>query len=118
MAYYKKPTKSSKTPEEQAQEDIRRVKVPRGNQVIGIISQRLGASKMYIRCMDGKTRLCRVPGRMKRRLWVREGDTVLVEPWEIGGDEKGDIIYKYKRTQVSWLKKKGIIKHVEEFNEF
>jgi translation initiation factor 1A len=55
---------------------------------------------------------------MKRKLWVREGDTVLVEPWELGGDEKGDIIYKYRQTQVQWLQKKGLIKQVQEFEEF
>jgi len=99
-------------------DEITRVKTPRGKQVFGTIEQRLGGSKMRVRCFDGKTRLCRVPGRMKRKLWVREGDTVLVEPWELGGDDKGDIIYKYRHTQVQWLKKRGIIKQVEEFEEF
>ena len=46
-------------------------------------------------------------GRLKRRLWVREGDVVLVEPWEFGGGEKGDIIFKYKPIQVKILEKKG-----------
>ena len=110
--------KNRKPRVEESVEEITRVKTPRGKEVFGTIEQRLGASKMRVRCFDGKTRLCRVPGRMKRKLWVREGDTVLVEPWEFGGDEKGDIIYKYRSTQVQWLKRKGIIKQVEEFEEF
>lgn len=73
---------------------------------------------MRVKCLDGKTRMCRVPGRMKRRLWVREGDVVIVEPWELGGDEKGDLVYKYRPNQVQWLKKKGILKQIEEFEEF
>ena len=32
--------------------------------------------------------------RLKRKLWVREGDILLIEPWELSGDEKGDIIFK------------------------
>ena len=110
--------KTKKKPKGAQPEQVFRVKTPRGNQVLGTIEQRLGASKMRVRCLDGKTRLCRVPGRMKRKLWVREGDTILVEPWEIGGDEKGDIIYKYRLNQVEWLKKKGLIKQVEEFDDF
>lgn len=67
---------------------------------------------MMVRCMDGKTRVCRIPGRLKRKLWVREGDVLLIEPWELGGDEKGDVIFKYKPLQVEVLKKKGVLKEL------
>ena len=55
---------------------------------------------------------------MKRFLWVREGDIVLVEPWELGGDEKGDLIFKYKRNQVEFLRKKGYLRGLEDMDEF
>lgn len=96
-----------------------KVRTPRGKQVIGFLEARLGGSKMRIRCFDGKTRICRIPGRLKRRLWVRPGDYLLVEPWEYGGDEKGDVVYKYRPNQVKWLKNKGYIKEVvEDLDEF
>ena len=98
-------------------DEILRVRTPRGKEVLGIIDQRLGASRMYVRCFDGKTRTCRIPGRMKRRLWVREDDVVLVEPWEYD-NEKGDIVFKYRQIEVAWLRKKGFIKEIEEFKEF
>ncbi len=98
--------------------EIGRTKLPRGRQVFGLVDQRLGGTRMNVRCLDGKMRLCRIPGRFKRRLWVREGDTVLVEPWELGGDERGDILYKYSKAQVQWLKKKGFLKGAQEFEEF
>lgn len=104
--------------EEEIQQEIRRVKLPRGNQSLGVVETRLGGSRMRVRCMDGKTRICRIPGRMKRSLWVREGDIVLVEPWELGGNDKGDVIFKYRPTQVDWLKKKGILKEQENLQEF
>ena len=104
--------------QEQLQQEISRVKLPREGQVLGVVDQRLGASRMRVKCLDGKTRLCRIPGRLKRKLWVREEDIVLVEPWELQGDEKGDIIFKYRPTQVNWLKKKGYLKEIEEFEEF
>jgi translation initiation factor 1A len=100
------------------QQQISRIKLPRGKQSFGIVDQRLGGSRMKVRCLDGKTRICRIPGRMKRYLWVREGDIVIVEPWELGGDDKGDIIYKYSKSQVQYIKRKGYLKKLEEFEEF
>ena len=103
---------------EQLQQDIQRIKLPRGNQVLGIIEQRLGGSRTRVRCLDNKTRICRIPGRLKRRLWIRESNIVIVEPWELSGDEKGDILFKYKPSQVSFLRKKGLLKSLDEFDEF
>ena len=100
------------------QQQITRIKLPRGKQTFGIIEQRLGGSRMKVRCLDGKTRICRIPGRLKRSLWVREGNVVIIEPWEFGGDEKGDIIYKYTKNQTFFLKNKGYLKKIEEFEEF
>jgi len=104
--------------QEQGQQEIFRIKLPRGKETLGVLEQRFGGSRMKVRCLDGKTRVCRVPGRLKKRLWVREGDILLIQPWELGGDEKGDVIYKYKINQVDWLKKNGYLKELEDFEEF
>ncbi len=86
-----------------------RVRLPRGKEVIGYVEQLVGGKRMYVECSDGKRRMCRVPGRLKRRLWVREGDYVIVEPWEVQGDERGDVIWKYRSAQVEWLRRKGYL---------
>ena len=99
---------------ENENEEILRVRTPRGREVLGILKQRLGGSRMSVACFDGKTRVCRIPGRLKRKLWVREGDYLLIEPSELGGNEKGDVVYKYKPNQADWLKNNGYIKKVEE----
>ena len=104
--------------QQELQQEISRVKLPREKQSFGVVDQRLGASRMRVRCLDAKTRICRIPGRLKRKLWVREGDLVLVEPWELGGDAKGDIIFKYRPTQIDYLKRSGQLKQLEEFQEF
>lgn len=87
-----------------------RVRTPRGREVLGIVESLLGSNKLRVRCQDNRIRLCRIPGRMRKKIWMREGDAVLVEPWTIQGDEKGDIVYKYNPTQASWLRRKGILK--------
>ena len=98
--------------------EILRVKTPRGKEVLGVVDVRLGMGKSRIKCFDGKERLCKVPGAKKRRLWVRPGDTIIIEPWEFGGDTRGNIIYKYKPAEVNWLKKKGFLKDMEDVEEF
>jgi len=103
---------------EEIEQEIARVKLPRGLQTLGLLEQRLGGSRCRVRCLDGKTRVCRIPGRLKRTLWVREGDIILVEPWELCGDEKGDIIFKYRPSQVDYLKKRGLLDKLSEFEEF
>ena len=109
---YKKPNKNQQTGD-----GFIRVKLPRNNQVLGVLEQRLGGSRAKVRCLDGKTRVCRIPGRLKRRLWVRNNDIVLIEPWELSGDEKGDIVFKYPKNQIPLLKKKGYLDKLdlEEF---
>lgn len=104
--------------QEKIQMEISRINLPRGIQSFGIIEQRLGGSRMRVRCLDGKTRICRIPGRLTRKLWVRDRDIVIVEPWEFGGDKKGDVVYKYTPTQLSFLRKKGHLKQLDEFEEF
>ena len=103
--------------QERTQEEIRRIFMPRPPQVFGMVEQRLGGSRMSVRCMDGITRIARIPGRLKRKLWVREGDIVVVEPWEYAND-KGDILFKYRRSQVDYLKKQGKLKKLEDVEEF
>jgi translation initiation factor 1A len=104
--------------QEELQNEISRVRLPRNNETLGILEQRVGSSRTIVKCLDGKTRNCRIPGRLKRKLWVREGDVVLVEPWEFGGEEKGDIIFKYRPAQIEFLRRKGLLNQLDNMNEF
>ncbi len=101
-----------------AAEELARVRIPREGEVLGKLIARLGGSRCKVRCLDGKERTCRIPGRLKKSLWVREGDIVLVEPWELGGDEKGDIIFKYRPNQVQWLQQQGYLSSLADLDEF
>ena len=99
----------------EGEQKVTRVKLPRGREVIGILDQRLGGNKMMIACVDGKNRNCRVPGRLKRALWLRPADVVIIEPWELD-DTKGDVLFKYRPNQIAWLRKNGYLEtESEEF---
>ncbi len=92
--------------EENLGESIGRVPLPKkeNGEMFGIVDKMLGAARMIIMCEDGKSRQCRVPGKIKKRIWIKEGDLVIVKPWDFQ-DEKGDIMYRYTPTQVYWLSK-------------
>lgn len=115
---WKKKKVTGLSPEEQQQIEIKRILLPKSGETLGILEQRLGGSRNRVRCLDGKTRICRIPGRLKRKLWCREGDLLLVQPWEFGGDAKGDVIFKYKHTQVDHLKKNGYLDKLDDLETF
>ena len=51
-----------------------------------------------------------MPGKIKRQIWVRVNDFVLVKPWSVEGDEKADICYRYTRVQSDALRRMGLLK--------
>lgn len=91
------------------EEEIR-VRMPREGEIIGVVESMLGANKLRVVCQDNKVRLCRIPGKLRKRIWMRERDAVLVKPWSIQGDKRGDIAWCYTPTQAGWLRRRGILK--------
>jgi translation initiation factor 1A len=81
---------------------------PTKKEMFGIADQLLGASKMIVMCEDGKSRMARIPGKMKRRMWIKPGDLVIIKPWDIQ-DDKADVRYRYLRTQSVNLSRRGLI---------
>ena len=94
-----------------------RIRFPKGNQFIGRVEKRLGGSRMMVRAIDGRELMARVPGRAKKFLWIREGNIVLLEPWEYD-KERADLIYKYKPNEVKVLEREGHLKNLETIEEF
>ena len=87
--------------------EFERLRMPRKGEVFGIVEQMSGFDRLRVRCKDGHVRMCRIPGKIRKRLWVRANDVVIVRPWTVQSDEKADIVYRYTRTQLYWLEKKG-----------
>lgn len=86
-----------------------RIRIPRKGEVLGQVIQMHGGARMLVHCNDGKDRMCRVPGSIKKRIWVREGDYVLIIPWSIEPNEKADIEYRYTNVQIGHMVRKGLI---------
>jgi len=98
--------------ERRAEEEIARIRTPKAGQIFGIVEARLGYGHMRVAGADKKVRVCRVPGALRRQLWIKVGDIVLIEPWKYQSDEKADIVYKYTRTQAEWLRNRGFLKEL------
>ena len=87
-----------------------RVKMPnkRVNEMFALAQQLLGGRRVTVLCEDGETRMARIPGKMRRRQWVREGDLIIVWPWDFQ-DSKADVKHRYTKTQAMYLSRKGVL---------
>ena len=90
-----------------------RVPLPneRINEMFAIADQILGGRRVRVVCADGETRLARIPGKMRRRQWVREGDLIIVQPWDFQ-DAKADVKKRYSKTQSLYLSRKGVLPEI------
>ncbi len=80
-------------------------------EMFGIVEKLSGASRLLVMCEDGFTRNSRIPGKMKKRMWIREGDLVIVKPWDFQRD-KADVVYRYTQTQASYLSRNNVLPEI------
>lgn len=78
-------------------------------EILGVIINFLGFDRARVKCVDGNVRICRIPGRYRKRLWFREGDIVAVVPWDFQPDSKGDIVWRYEKDEIKKLKDEGLL---------
>ncbi len=91
-------------------EGTSRIRVPlpkrKVNEMFAIADQMLGGRRVRAICEDGEVRIARIPGKMRRRQWVREEDLIVVQPWEYQ-DDRANVISRYSKTQAMYLSRKG-----------
>jgi len=101
---------TEKKPESGEPEEIIRVRLPnkRNREIFARAELMMGANHIRVKCFDGVTRLGRIKGKIKKKIWIREGDILIVIPWSFQ-DDKCDIIYRYTGPQVEWLRRNGYL---------
>ncbi|MGA2104321.1 translation initiation factor eIF-1A [Methanoregula sp.] len=87
-----------------------RVRLPKkwNNEQFAIAQTMHGANHISVRSLDGVTLMGRIKGKIKKRAWIREGDTIIIVPWSFQ-EGKCDIIYRYLKPQTDWLRKNRYI---------
>ncbi|MCD6411825.1 MAG: translation initiation factor eIF-1A [Thermoplasmata archaeon] len=96
--------------EEKADEEYLRIPLPKREEgeMFAIADQLMGGSRVRVICEDGKARIARIPGRVKRKQRIRAGDLVIVKPWSVQ-DEKADIIFRYTHIEAVNLSRRGLL---------
>lgn len=87
-----------------------RIRTPHPGELFGVVTELHGGSRMTVQCEDGNVRMCRIPGKIRKKLWIKPGDVVIIEPWTVETNEKGDIAYRYTAVQVEALRRKGLLR--------
>ena len=72
--------------------------------MFGRVIKLLGGENLLVKCADGVTWRGRIRGKLKRRVWIRDNDIVIIAPWEFGEGARGDILWRYTLPQTDWLK--------------
>lgn len=81
-----------------------------------IVRKMLGDSRILAYCESDQTeKLCIIRGKMKKRVWIRVGDLILVSnrDFETSGG-KCDVIHKYNDDDFRKLQKMGEIKNLKD----
>ncbi len=90
------------------EEKSKELRLPAGGEVICVVMEVIGADHVKVKCMDGAVRVCRIPGKFRRRVWISEGDLVLILPWDFQ-PSKGEVLHKYSKDEVKKLLSMGLV---------
>jgi translation initiation factor 1A len=104
------PVPAVPTPVETTSEDVGRLPLPRRErgEIFGVANQLLGAARIRVMCEDSVSRMGRITGKMKKKMWIREGDLLIIRPWGFQ-EGKADILFRYSRTQSTYLARRNVL---------
>lgn len=90
--------------------NFRRLKLPNKDELemFGKVIQLMGVNNIQVMCEDGKERICRIPGKMFKHIWIKPNDIVIVKLWDFQ-PIKGDVVWRYLGFQVTQLEKRGVL---------
>jgi|TARA_B110000438_G_scaffold295167_1_gene337732 translation initiation factor 1A len=105
-----KKSKKNQPPPDEANLRVKLPYRPKG-EIFAVAETFQGGSRLQLICEDGERRMGRIPGKLRRRMWVRENDLLIVVPWSFQ-DSKADVKFRYTPTQTSNLKRRGKIPEI------
>lgn len=102
---------------------ITRVKFPskRLGEMFAIVIEILGGERMRVFCEDGQQRIGRIRGKIKKRVWIRRGNLIIVNPWEWATESqdklgKCEISWRYTKAEISWLERNNKVPEILDIN--
>ncbi|MGI0023709.1 MAG: translation initiation factor eIF-1A [Nitrososphaera sp.] len=91
-----------------SESELKELVTPQAGELLGRVIKLVGGDNIIVRCTDGKVRTCRIRGKIKRRMWIRDNDIVLVAPWDFQ-PERADIIWRYIAAHAEKMKQDGLL---------
>jgi translation initiation factor 1A len=76
----------------------------------------LGNGRLEAQCFDGEKRLAHIRGKMRKKVWINQGDIILLSLREFQ-DGKADVILKYTPDEARALQKAGELPENARINE-
>merc|ERR1719487_1128652 len=76
----------------------------------------LGNGRVEAMCFDGEKRLGHIRGKMRKKVWINQGDIVLLSLRDFQ-DGKADVIQKYSSDEARKLKQYGELPETAKINE-
>jgi translation initiation factor 1A len=76
----------------------------------------LGNGRLEALCFDGNKRLAHIRGKLRKKVWINQGDIILLSLRDYQ-DEKGDVILKYTADEARSLKAYGELPESAKINE-
>ena len=96
------------------EEAFSRIRLPRRSEgeMFAKTIQLLGGDQLKAFCEDGKERVIRIPGKMRKSVWIRENDIIIVKLWDFQ-PSKGDVVWRYQGFQINYLEKNGHLQKLQ-----
>lgn len=80
------------------------------------VTKMLGNGRLDAQCFDGVRRLAHIRGKMRKKVWITQGDIILVSLRDFQ-DEQADVILKYHPDEARALKAQGELPDTARINE-
>lgn len=77
-------------------------------EMFAVVTKLHGTDQILAMCEDGKERHCRIPGKLKKKVWMREGDVIIVRLWDFQ-PIKADVVWRYLPMQTEKLRRMGAL---------
>ncbi|MEM2139982.1 MAG: translation initiation factor eIF-1A [Nitrososphaera sp.] len=91
---------------------LKEMVIPQEGELLGRVIKLVGGDNIIVKCTDGKVRTCRIRGKIKRRMWIRDNDLVLIAPWDFQSD-RADIIWRYISAHAEKMKADGLLQGLD-----
>ena len=89
-------------------EDLKNIIFRELDQEYAQVTALLGNCRLRLNCIDGKTRIGKIRGAIRKKSWISMNDVVLVSLRDFE-DDKCDVLHAYKSHEVIYLQKLGEI---------